>query len=134
MPIERSFVGRLLPRTVCLFVGMIALLSVGCSDSRESEPGPCFSLAFSPDGKMLAVGRGSYRDAGMNHGEGSGDVLVWSTETWTQSKVLQNSLTGRVMGVAFTGDNREVIGAANAFIKVQGSASVLLPTRRGDRL
>lgn len=123
MPIKRSFVVRLLLRMGCLLVGMIALLSVGCSDSRESEPGPCFSLAFSPDGKLLAAGRGPYLDAGMNHGEGSGDVLVWSTETWAQPKVLQNSLTGRVMGVAFTGDNREVIGAANAFIKATGSGN-----------
>lgn len=111
---------RSLSRAWSLAVGLLAVLSTGCD--RKSAP-PFFCVAFSPDGKLLAAGRGTYLSPWYNQGNGNGEVGVWPTHTWTEPRVLENDLTGSVRGVAFSGDGREVVACSDAFVKVRGSVS-----------
>jgi WD40 repeat protein len=101
----------------------VALASGGCGRDTpaETEPLTCHCLAFSLDGKLLAVGRGAY--ANPSGGKGSGDVVVWPTDTWANPRVFRNDLTSDVEGIAFAGEGREIIAAGNAYLRnVPGTA------------
>jgi len=91
-------------------------LACGCAEDTKLviDPSPVWSLAYSPDGKALAVGRGTRGDnTGGSPWGGIGEVTVWQTKDWT-SKVYTNDLTNGVEGVAFSPDGLQMIAASNA--------------------
>lgn len=107
-----------------LAVPALLALNLGCTEEkpvpRESDVKPVHSLAFSADGKRLAAGRGTH--AHQNLGVGTGDVVVWPTDTWDAAKVYKNDLTNRVAGVGFTAEGRQLIAASTNYIRgSQGS-------------
>ena len=76
-----------------------------------------FCVAFSPDGKWLAAGRGSYTD--LNE---PGEVKIWDTQTWRETVTLEGH-TKCVWSVAFShdalrlasaGGNRDGLGKPNS--------------------
>src|SRR5262249_20746114 len=83
------------------------------------NPGaPCTSVAFSPDGKLLASGGGSYR------GDVS-EVKLWDANSGKLIRVLGRN-TGSLVGVAFSPDGRRVASAGrDKQIKIWDVASGL---------
>jgi WD40 repeat protein len=64
-------------------------------------------VTFSPDGKWLAAGRGSYLDGRI----GAGEVKIWDTRTWKEAFSLEGH-TSCVWWVAFSPDGRRLASAA----------------------
>src|SRR5439155_2078620 len=112
---------RVLCGTWHAILAVVAMAALGCSGCDKNSAAPCFCVAFSPDGRLLAAGRGTYLTPGHNRQVGYGDLVVWPTESWAAPSVLQNDLSGRVMGVAFHDGGRDVMGASDAHVKVQGT-------------
>jgi WD40 repeat protein len=98
---------------------LLASLSLGCAGEKpvpaKNDVTPVHSLAFSPDGKRLAAGRGTY--AYEQVGVGTGEVVVWPTDNWDAPKVYKNDLTHRVAGLAFSANGRTLIAASDNYIR-----------------
>lgn len=115
-----------------LALAMLSLWGGGCKDRPpdeapagdefdnvppEAQPFQC--VAFSPAGKLLAAGRGTYHSGRGTYVEAWAKVreyvAVWPTDTWANPRVYQNNLSSSVEGVAFTADGRELIAASDAY-------------------
>jgi WD40 repeat protein len=62
-------------------------------------------LAFSPDGRLLATGTGTY------NGKGSSELKLWDVETRREQRRLDGH-TGKVRAVAFSPDGRTLYSAS----------------------
>jgi WD40 repeat protein len=62
-----------------------------------------YTVAFSPDGKLLASGGGEWSADPENPGEA--EVYLWDTSTWKKLTTLQG-LRGRIMALAFSPDGK----------------------------
>ena len=68
------------------------------------------SLAFSPDGKILATGGGDPSR--------SGEVILWNIETKTIARQLVDAHSDTVFGLEFSRDGKYLVsGAADKFVK-----------------
>ena len=68
------------------------------------------SLAFSPDGKLLATGGGDPSR--------SGELIVWNVETKTVARQFVDAHSDTVFGIEFSRDGKYLVsGAADKFVK-----------------
>jgi WD40 repeat protein len=77
----------------------------GTGHPRKIAPAPVFCLAYSRDGRYLAMGT-----VEISCTEAPGEVRVWDTEAGRDCVVLQAKMS-RVRGVAFAPDGRAVVAA-----------------------
>lgn len=115
-----------------LVLAALSLCGGGCKDhSPDAAPAgeeyenvppdanPFFCVAFSPDGKLLAAGRGNYFNGRGTHIESlpriNEHVAVWRTDSWSITRVYQNNLMSDVKGAAFTADGQEIIATSDAY-------------------
>ncbi len=80
------------------------------------KPWPVWDVAFSPDGRCLAVGRG-YRDDSTSWQGGDGEVNVWYTEDWKLRDGFFGSFTFWIGAVAFTPDGKNLIAASDKYVR-----------------
>lgn len=113
-----------------LFLVLIAgMVFCGCSESarklqekREGErvmvekPWAVSDVAFSPDGRLLAAGRG-YHDASEG---GGGEVTVWQVENWNQKSGFAASFSDQAQAIGFTADGTTLIAATNKYVPSRG--------------
>jgi WD40 repeat protein len=69
----------------------------------------CYAVAFSPDGKLLAVGDGSYGTSGRPNGR----VLVWETATGRRTRTFEGH-QNYVRSVAFSPDGKRLASGSDA--------------------
>ena len=97
--------------------GLVKLLDAGTlkeSALRIKERlGVALSLAFSPDGKLLAACGFDFHPSGSTFGV----VKVWDTDTGKLIKVLQASNSGEFRSLAFSPDGQQLVaGDAKSFV------------------
>lgn len=75
------------------------------------KPWPVWDIAFSPNGRCLAAGRG-YHDFLFG---GNGEVAVWQTKDWQQRGDFVGVFTDRAITIAFTADGKQLVAAADKY-------------------
>lgn len=78
--------------------------------SKSTFTNRVLSLAFSPDGKLLATGGGEPSR--------SGELFLWNVETKTVAKQFVDAHSDTVFGLDFSRDGKSLVsGAADKFVK-----------------
>jgi RNA polymerase sigma factor (sigma-70 family) len=87
----------------------------------KGSPWPLFSLAFSPDGKLLATATGGWHD---KKGRDGGDLRLWSTDTGKEIAALPGHATPLHL-VAFTPDGKTLLSWSRQGVLEQWDAATL---------
>lgn len=80
------------------------------------KPWPVGDIAFSPDGRWLAVGQG-YRFLGGPTWGGEGEVLMWRVDGWKQQDGFIALFTDNAMAIAFSADGKELVAASDKYFR-----------------
>jgi WD40 repeat protein len=77
------------------------------------------SVAYSPNGRWLAVGIGDYLPIGglLPLGGNAGEIRVWDTVTWKNTETL-NEAAGPIVNLAFSPDGK-LLASAGADDKIR---------------
>lgn len=88
---------------------------------------PVWGLAFSPDGKLLAVATGPMPDASDNDCKrecsGVGEVVLWDAEHWTLLRRFRGNAAFLIRALAFSPDGKTLAGG-NAMVELRRGAPV----------
>lgn len=105
-------------KKVFIVLAAVTAISSSCVGGRPvpTDSPPVNSLAFSPDGKLLAGGRGSVPNFSVDPWrEGSGQVDVWRADGWALARSYTAGLTSRVAGVRFSRDGSILYAAGDQY-------------------
>jgi WD40 repeat protein len=77
------------------------------------KPWPVWDVAFSPDGRLLAAGRGHHQFVLG----GDGEVAVWGVDDWKQQAAFRAPFTDMAQAIAFTADGKDLVVASDKYIR-----------------
>jgi WD40 repeat protein len=110
---------RFYAASLVLFAGaFLCSCEKGEQKAMVEESWPVWDVVFSPDGSLLAAGRG-YRDnwkfwpAG-----GEGKVNVWSTANWKNQSGFSAPFTYMAQAIVFTPDGKSLLAASNKYKRI----------------
>lgn len=136
---------RLYLTVLVFFIGTILC---GCEDRKSSlktemegmkksvfeKTWPVCDIAFSPDGRWLAAGRGYYDSEKFWPQGGDGKVIVWIVEDWKQQDGFSAPFTYPAQAIAFTSDGKCLVAAANQFVRAERPPNLGKRDAQGHRI